>query len=317
MNNKLISVIVPCYNVEKYLNECVNSIINQTYKNLEIILLNDFSTDNTGNVMKELKTKDNRIQLVELHQNQGLSAVRNIGIDLSNGEYISFVDSDDILKRNFYETLVDSMEKDAEIDIVECPLMYFSTVPSNGTPSIKTNNFVTEFEYEKADLIKRDGITFVMQGNKLFRRKIFDDLKFPEGHIHEDTYLIFDEYLKARKIAFVNGTNYFYRREREGSITNKMSVKRINDTVYAYDHMCDSASDSGNADFYKWARHKQLEDFMYMTFKCDEENNNEKEYIERIYQRDKNIFSFSEKCKFNLFFAFPKIAKTLAKLKNK
>lgn len=317
---KLVSVIVPCYNVEKYLAECVISITNQSYKNLEIILLNDCSTDHTLETMRSLKETDERIQIVDLKQNQGLSAARNIGIELANGEYISFVDSDDILSTGFYEMMVGKMETDDEIDIVVCPLMYFplmyTSASSRAGLSIEERNFVTEFEYEKADLIKRDGITFVVQMNKLFKRSIFDELRFPEGRVHEDLYLIFDEYKKARKIAFINGAIYYYRQNREGSITHEVSAKRINDVVFAYDHLCDCALDDGNASFYKWARRKQLEDFMYMTFKCDEENKREREYVKRIFERNREVFSFAEKCKFGMFFLFPALAKRLASIKN-
>lgn len=325
MNKKaeqLVSVIVPCYNVEKYLVECVNSIVNQTYENLEIILLNDCSTDHTLDVMRELEKLDDRIQIVDLKQNQGLSAVRNIGFDLSNGKYISFVDSDDMISKNFYEMLVGTIESDDTIDIVACPLKYFpitnfDKVPPKNGLSIESNNFITEFEFEKTDLIKKDSVTFVVQMNKLFRRSILEGLRFPEGRVHEDLYLSYEEYAKARKVAFINGTYYFYRQNREGSITNKMSAKRINDAVFAYDHLCDCALDDANANLYKWARRKQLEDFMYMTFGCNEENEVEKEYIKRIFERERNIFSFKERCKFKLFFAFPKLAKIFADFKEK
>lgn len=317
---KLVSVIVPCYNVEKYVAECVNSIINQTYRNLEIILLNDCSTDHTLEALRSLKETDERIQMVDLKQNQGLSAVRNMGIEMANGEYISFVDSDDILSSNFYEMMVSKIETDDEIDIVVCPLMYFPLIdlldnPKKKVLSIEENNFVTEFEYEKAELIKRDGVTFVVQMNKLFKRAIFDDLRFPEGRVHEDLYLIFDEYKKAKKVAFINGATYYYRQNREGSITNEISAKRINDMVFAYDHLCDCALDDGNANFYKWARHKQLEDFMYMSFKCNEENEREEEYIKRILERDREIFSFVEKCKFRLFLLSPSLAEKMIEIK--
>lgn len=319
---KLISVIVPCYNAEKYLVECVHSITNQTYKNLEIILLNDCSTDRTYETMQKLKETDNRIQIIDLKQNQGLSAMYNIGVDFSNGEYISFASSDDVLPKNFYEMMTSKFETDDEIDIVVCPLMYFPLIDLSGnaikgTLSIEENNFVTEFEYEKADLIKKDSVTFVVQMNKLFKRFIFDDLRFPEGKTHGDLYLIFDEYRRAKKVAFINSTRYYYRQNREDLTASKIEVKKINDKVFAYDHLCDCALDDGNANFYKWVRHKQLEDFMHMTFKCDEENEREKEYVKRILERDSDIFAFSERCKFRFFFAFPKLVKKLANFKNK
>lgn len=118
----MISVIIPIYNVEEYLEKCVNSVLNQTYSDLEIILVDDGSTDNSGKICDELKNKDNRI--IVIHQeNQGLSAARNAGIAKALGEYIAFVDSDDYIMEDMYETLYKNLEKtDADISI--CKYQY-------------------------------------------------------------------------------------------------------------------------------------------------------------------------------------------------
>jgi len=113
----MISVIVPVYNVEKYLEECLDSIQNQTYSDIEVILVNDGSTDKSKEICGKYCKQDNRFQLLN-QENQGLSAARNKGVEISTGEYIVFVDSDDIIKTNYLEKLMQYMAED--VDIVEC-----------------------------------------------------------------------------------------------------------------------------------------------------------------------------------------------------
>ena len=119
----LISVIVPIYNVEKYLDRCVDSIINQTYKNLEIILVDDGSPDNCPQMCDDYAKKDSRIKVVH-KENGGLSDARNVGMEVATGEYVSFIDSDDYISLDFYETLLETIV-DNDSDIVECGVVKF------------------------------------------------------------------------------------------------------------------------------------------------------------------------------------------------
>ena len=118
--NSLISVIVPVYNVEKYLPQCLNSIINQTYKNIEVVLVDDGSTDDSGNICEEYKKNDERIIVVH-QKNSGLSAARNVGIEISTGEYITFIDSDDYISPDYIENLYSALEQ-YSADIAICDL---------------------------------------------------------------------------------------------------------------------------------------------------------------------------------------------------
>ena len=114
MHKELISIIVPVYNVEKYVEKCINSIINQTYKNLQIILVDDGSKDNSGKICDEFKLKDNRIEVIHKN-NGGLSDARNAGLKLAKGDYIGFVDSDDYIEADMYETLYNLIKKIIQI----------------------------------------------------------------------------------------------------------------------------------------------------------------------------------------------------------
>lgn len=314
---KLVSVVVPCYNVAEYVEDCLKSILNQTYKNLEIVVINDASTDDTAKILERYKTKDERITFIDAKENTGLSAVRNRGLQLTHGEYVSFVDSDDILAHNFYEVLVDLMESDPQIDIAQCVLDNFHSVPSQSRPSIICGDFVATTEAGRVDLIRQDGVTFVMQSNKLFRREIFEHIRFPTGKLHEDLYVIYDEYQKARKVAFTNKTSYYYRVKREGAITASISAKRVNDCMYAYDHICNRAIDCGDMKFYHYARQKQLRDFIYLYTECDENNAEELKYMKKVYKKNRTIFSKKERAKFTAFFLVPEFVGFFLKKKKK
>jgi glycosyltransferase involved in cell wall biosynthesis len=183
MEKDLISVIIPIYNVGDYLKKCVNSIINQTYKNLEIILVDDGSTDKSGILCDEFAKKDSRIKVIH-KQNGGLSDARNCGIEASSGKFIAFIDSDDFIAPDFYEYLL-SLQKENNADIAECN---FIRVYEE-----KQDEF--EFPIKKENIIlKTDGVgalflfmsdddeistNSVVVWNKLYNKKLFEDIRFP------------------------------------------------------------------------------------------------------------------------------------------
>ncbi len=221
--NDLISVIVPVYNVEQYLSECIKSILNQTYTNLEILLVDDGSTDNSGIICDEFTSMDNRIKVI--HKiNGGLSSARNVGIESAHGNYYSFIDSDDYVENTFLECLYrKSLQEDA--DICECSFF-----------RLKMNNMIREriFDYETLDhetavrrLLAIPYESFVVIWNKLYRKELFDKIRFPEGKLHEDEYTTYKLLYEANKVAYVNMNLYIYR-IRDKSITNsEFNSKRL------------------------------------------------------------------------------------------
>lgn len=217
MKQDLISVIVPVYNVEKYLEECINSIINQTYKNLEIILVDDGSKDNSSRICDELSKKDSRIRVIH-KENGGVSDTRNVGILNSTGKYIQFADSDDFMEDNMIETLYkDIVESKAEVAM--CSYYLFK----NG---IKT----TDANYEKEIYNKEQILGEILLDekirsyawNKLFKKNLFDEIQFPNGKVFEDIYIIPRVLEKSEKVVF-NNTPLYYYRQREGSILHKQT----------------------------------------------------------------------------------------------
>lgn len=218
-NEELVSVIVPIYNVDKYLRKCLDTIISQTYSNLEIILVNDGSTDLSYDICQEFKKKDTRIILIN-QENSGLSVARNVGVKASHGKYIGFVDSDDYLYLNMYESLVTALESKSA-DIAECMV---EDVIEDKNVGIRTDT-ISYYEMRGKDALSK-----LMQNekgirpryavwSKLFKSDIIKDLEFPSGEIHEDYFYDALALLRAEKYVIISSKLYCYR-SRQNSITS-------------------------------------------------------------------------------------------------
>ena len=212
-NNPLISVIVPVYNVEKYLSKCLDSIIAQTYQNLEIILVDDGSTDGSGLLCDMYSQQDTRIRVI--HQpNAGLSAARNAGLEACQGSYIVFIDSDDYVANSLCSTLL-SLCLESGSDIAMCGHydVYFDRI----TPTIPKENHYLSQKEAIVDLYNGKYVN-PSACRKLFKKEIFTDIRFPIGKLYEDAFIIVKLLLKIRKVAITTEQLYFYVR-RENSIT--------------------------------------------------------------------------------------------------
>lgn len=222
-----ISVVVPIYNVEKYIRKNVDSIINQTYKNLEIILVDDGSKDNSSNICDLYKKKDKRIKVIH-KENGGLSSARNAGIEEATGDYVAFVDSDDYIEPNMYEEMYEASQK-FSCDIVTCSYKY---VYDDG--SVKYINSDTENrEYDFFSAIKEMNIfsKFDMSAcTKLFKKELFDNIRFPVGKLSEDYYVMYLLFEKASKIYYIAKPYYSYF-QRKNSITKSNKINH--DFMYA------------------------------------------------------------------------------------
>lgn len=222
--NELISIIVPVYKVEPYIKRCVQSIIEQSYKNIEIILVDDGSPDKSGEICDEFSKKDERIKVIH-KTNGGLSDARNAGLKIAKGEYIGFVDSDDYIENDMFECLYKlCTENKAQISIVSYYEYY------NGKLiSVRKNDKLEKFN--KTEAIKELLIDSKIQSyawNKLFKRELFDGIIFPTNKNFEDiatTLLLFE---KAEKVVLLEEPKYHYLR-RNDSIIGKKNYKTYND----------------------------------------------------------------------------------------
>ena len=224
MEKPLISVIVPVYNVEKYIKECLNSIIKQTYKKLQIILIDDGSTDNSGEICDSYQAKDDRINVIH-KENGGLSDARNKGLEIAEGDYLAFVDSDDFIAEDYVEYLLRILEK-YNADVSVCSKQNF-----NAGEVIKKKE-------EEAEVIVYTGIaameSLLYQKNiensawgKLYKASLFKDIFYPVGKLYEDLGTTYKVLYKAEKVIWSSEKKYFYRQRYDSIMKKKFTMSNI------------------------------------------------------------------------------------------
>lgn len=224
----LISIIIPIYNVELYLKRCVDSVLNQTYKNLEVILVDDGSPDKCGCICDEYAKNDMRIKVIH-KKNGGLSDARNAGLSIASGRYVAFVDSDDYIDANMYDKLYEAIKK-ANADMAICNFRY---VNENGVERFNNTELPIKDEILSGMRILSENMFgskpgyWVVAWNKLYKRELFENIKYPVGKIHEDEFIIHKLFFKCNKIVGTSKILYNYV-QRENSITNrKYNISRL------------------------------------------------------------------------------------------
>lgn len=220
-DNSLISIIIPVYNVEKYLETCVYSVIYQTYENLEIILVDDGSSDNSGKLCDRFLKLDKRIKVIH-KANGGLSDARNAGIEVAHGEYLGFVDSDDWISTEMYYKLYNNViENNADISVCERIIVDenggLDDKGTSGAKAVLNNSDALDVLYENKKYYSH-------AWNKLFKRELFDEIRFPKDKFFEDVFIMHELFGKAEKVVFEDKGLYFYR-QRNGSIVNSENWK--------------------------------------------------------------------------------------------
>ena len=226
MKDLLISVIIPVYMAEKFLHRCVNSVLNQTYQNFEIILINDGSKDKSGMICDEYAKKDKRIKVIH-QENQGVSAARNKGLDMAQGEWIYFLDSDDYISPKSFELLM-SVQKENDYDIVasgHCSVQGKQCI-------VKSKNWekLTDFEIIKKKYFLMEYANFCT--GKLIRKSLWDHIRFPVGVISEDMYACARLFLAAKKACVIPDPLYFYTSENVNSLANGARISSLVNAKY-------------------------------------------------------------------------------------
>lgn len=231
-----VTIIVPVYNIEKYVGDCIKSLINQTYTNVEILLINDGSKDNSLEICNYYSQLDDRVKVIS-KENGGLSSARNCGLDNANGDYILFVDGDDQLNKYALELLMRiCQENDDTLDFVQ-----FKYEEINDANDIQhydvcvKYDFLIETEKEKMfDYLYLVGGEAVSSCTKLYKKTIFDKLRYKEGILHEDEYIITDIIDESFKCAYTNAKLYYYIM-RDGSITHSKYSSRKKEVFLSID----------------------------------------------------------------------------------
>jgi glycosyltransferase involved in cell wall biosynthesis len=226
-----ISVIVPVYNVEKYLKKCLNSILNQTFEDFELIVVNDGSTDKSLDILQNYQSKYDNIIIIN-KENEGQGVARNKALEICKGEHIAFVDSDDYIEPNMLKSMYNkSLEKD--LDIVICNYKY---VDVNGDRVRDDNIVLNENEIiDNVECIKRFLVTNKIEGfswNKLFKKKLFkiNNIQYPKGMKYEDIPTVFSLLNNAKRIGFINNELYNYLL-RDDSTTSTQTIGNIRDYI--------------------------------------------------------------------------------------
>jgi glycosyltransferase involved in cell wall biosynthesis len=231
MNKVKVTVIIPVYNVETYLKKCMDSVTNQTLKDIQIICVNDGSTDRSPQILKEYANKDPRIEIIN-KKNAGLGAARNTCMEYAKGEYVGFVDSDDWIDLDMYEKLYENATIN-DSDIVMSPVHIFDEAESElryDSPYFTLKDLDSYFDKKTFNHLETKKFMFkicVTAVNKLYNLKFLKkiNVNFPEGLIFEDTPFFFETFLQANKVSIINDYLYFYRVNRPDSIIKKADKK--------------------------------------------------------------------------------------------
>ena len=230
MMKEKISIIVPVYNVEAYLERCVESILKQTYTNLEILLVNDGSTDKSGELCDKLALRDHRIRVIH-KENGGLSDARNRGIDEASSNLIGFIDSDDYIDEDMYETLYRQMIA-SKADLSMCGHYdVYHQIPEKQVAEIKTWELMPE---EAIKMVMEAKILSVTAVNKLYKKALFEQLRFRIGKIAEDAFIMVDLIHQCSKVVATNEKKYYYVHRENSITTQKFSLKFLN-VIEAYE----------------------------------------------------------------------------------
>ncbi len=288
MENELISVVVPVYNVENYLKRCITSIINQTYKNLEIILVDDGSTDGSSEICDKFSLKESRIKVVHKN-NGGLSDARNVGIEIATGKYITFIDSDDYVLKDYVEYLYNLIKK-YNTKIAICSYSVF-------TDKGKIIDYGKKYREEKLNkiqtfsrMLNEKGFSVSAWG-KLYDTTLFKKIRYPKNRICEDngtTYKLIDQ---VENIIYGNKSKYFYLKRQGSIMLSEFNEKKL-DMIYLTDEMCDFLDDKYSQLYEETQKRRVYARFnvLRQILNCKYENKKiEKELIEYILKRRKKI----------------------------
>lgn len=234
MEKDLISVIIPVYNVEMYLNNCIDSVINQTYKNIEIILVDDGSTDDSANICDDYAKKDSRIKVIH-KENGGLSDARNAGTKVSTGKYITFIDSDDYIEKDYVEYLYELLTKNK----TNMSIAAYTVISQE--KKINIGNGYTDKVLTTEECLERMlceyGFT-ISSCAKLYNKDLFKNVEFPKGKLNEDNGTTYKLIMQCKEIAYGNKSVYNYYKRENSITTSKFNLKKL-DLIELTDKMCD------------------------------------------------------------------------------
>lgn len=302
---KKVSVIVPVYNVEEYIDKCLDTLTNQTFKDYELIIINDGSPDNSESIILDYQKKYPKLIKYYKKENGGLSSARNYGIEKSTGEYLMFIDSDDYVSNDMVEKLYNKIDKE-QSDMVICNY-YRVTCKGKFIKNYNINPGTTNIKSNPEILLNKQAAW-----NKIYKKELFSQSKFDEGKYYEDLRLIPKLYLECKKIAFIDDFCYYYI-ERDNSIMKDINLEKNYEIVEAIDSLITYYKSHNKYERYKEEiEFMMLDNIMVSTFDriiCSTDNikNNLKRYWDFIdnnfpnYKKNKYIKTWDKKRKLIYF----------------
>lgn len=219
-----VSIIIPVYNVEKYIEKCIITVMNQTYKNIEVIIVNDETMDNSVKIAKNITGNDTRFIYVD-KKNGGLSDARNLGLRFATGDFVTFIDSDDYVDINFIKKMVSSLLITGS-DMVVTGVM-FDTLDKLETQSKNKNYTLDKINAIHNKYVAQTSVPFTCAWGKLVPKSWYEDTQFPVGKIHEDEFTTYKLYLKSDTITFIDEPLYYYRIRENSIMTQSKSLKNL------------------------------------------------------------------------------------------
>ena len=307
---KLISVIVPVFNVENFIDVCISSLIKQSYSNIEIILVDDGSTDSSSMLCDKWATEDARIKVI--HQtNGGLSAARNSGLDIATGDYICFVDSDDFVMEDYVKCMVDAIEE-TDADVAICDVITAKS-PALAKP-ITSNRILDAAECRTwlDNLISREYVLMVVSWNKLYKKELFADNRFEEGKLHEDEFMINRLLFNIKKMVYVPLEEYVYRMN-SSSITgseNEFNVAHL-DVIDAFTDRIDVSLVNKDVGFAKITLRNTMYKLADYYFKMEGHQSVIKSKMRDVLNKYREIITTKQKLKYELFMVSPAVFKMI------
>lgn len=282
---KKVSVIVPVYNTEKYLYRCIESILDQTYKMLELILIDDGSTDSSGIICDEVAQKDTRVKVLH-KKNEGAGEARNCGINIAQGEYICFVDSDDYISSRYIEIMLHAAEK-YDCGIVQCDFLFGNE---------ENYSFIEEEKEDEEPVVLDNREAFETRKTKiiicakLYKVELFNNIRYPKLSIHDDEFITYKLIYNSKNIALLSRALYYYYNSN-GSIMRTKKEYYPENFIEAYDE---------RIEYFRDKNEKQLELISYkekcvrlaqIYGKCigDKNNKNDKKHLLKLYHEDYKI----------------------------
>jgi len=303
MKTPLVSVIVPVYKVEKHLRTCVNSVINQSYQNWELILVNDGSPDNCPQICDDYAASDSRIKVVH-KKNEGVSIARNIGLDISVGHYVSFLDSDDFWNISYLDKMTTMATKN-KADLVQCRF-----IVGNETTFPKTKHSKKTRTFDNHTIFL-EGHANIIIWAKLFKRHLLEDIRFAENKLFEDEFFTWKCYYNSKKIVVSNEPLYYYTKNPTSTMAKHFIKPRL-DFLEAYNERISFFEHTGEKDLEDYSR-AQLCKSMILLSQNDNLSSEQRIIVANTFETNWEIVKSSEHIKFSLkmIFAFYRIAPQL------